>query len=72
MPNRNPMCDGSQCKCADGEVRLLPTGGGGNMIYCHSCYYHEILYRRGRNCDMGYQAFELPKWEDLKVYEVGE
>ncbi len=72
MPNRNSMCDGSHCKVVNGEVRLLPYGGGGNMIYCRACYEHEMSYRRERNRDMGYQAFELPKWEDLKVYTVGE
>ena len=72
MPNRNNMCDGSRCKLPNGEVRLLPTGGDGNMIYCRACYEHEMSYRRERNRDMGYAAFELPKWEDLKVYEVGE
>ena len=73
MPNLNSMCDGSHCKCSDGEVRLLPYGGGGNMIYCHACYLHEMSYRRQRNRDLGDpNAFQLPKWEDLEVYKVGE
>lgn len=72
MPNRNPMCDGSHCKESNGEVRILPYGGGGNIICCHACYLNEMKYRRGRNRDLGREAFELPTWEDLEVYKGGE
>jgi hypothetical protein len=56
-----------------GEVRLLPTGGDGNAILCRSCLEHEISIRRRRNAELAAQktgtSFDLPKWEDLKVYE---
>jgi hypothetical protein len=64
---KNYNCDGSGPHTS-GEVRLLPTGGGGNAILCRSCFEHEILYRRYRNESNGAE-FDLPTWASLKVYE---
>ena len=47
--------------------RVLPTGGTGNAILCHKHYTEEMAFRR--SCIAEGRAFELPKWEDLKVYE---
>ena len=43
------------------QVRLLPYGGGGNLIVCKHHYQKEIAERGDEN---------LPKWEDLKIYEA--
>ena len=69
--NHNNYCDGSRCQNPDGEVRVLPTGGGGNVILCRACFHHEINWRRDRNRDLSREAaFELPEWESLEVYRV--
>lgn len=70
---KNPNCDNDKCKSAIGEVRVLPIGGDSNAILCHACYAHEMAFRAERNIELGkaYQ-FDLPKWEDLKVYDCGE
>lgn len=49
-----------------GEVRLLPIGGGGNVIVCRSHYLHEIQFRLKRIADG--VPFDLPEWESLTVY----
>jgi hypothetical protein len=56
-------CDGSGPHTG-GEVRVLPYGGGGNLILCYSCYRKEIRYR------MSFVAreFDLPGWKDLEIY----
>ena len=67
----NPNCDGAHCRSARGEVRLLPTGGDGNAILCRACFDHELAYRIDRNLELsGENAFRIPTWDSLKVYEV--
>ncbi len=63
VPEDNNDCNGAGPHKA-GEVRLLPTGGGGNDILCRACFDSEMRYRR----DAGITV-NLPKWETLKVYE---
>lgn len=64
-------CDGSGPH-ALGTVKVLPTGGDGNMILCRSCWLAEIRYRKERNRDLGdFAKFDLPTWESGKVYETG-
>ena len=66
----NPNCDGDHCTTNAGEVRLLPTGGGGNAILCADCYAHELAWRRERNKELGEDAqFDLPPWITLSVYD---
>lgn len=66
---QNNMCDGSRCRSNVGEVRILSTGGSGNVIVCRACFDHEIAFRRERNKELSSDAaFDLPRWEDLKVY----
>jgi hypothetical protein len=71
--NLNPMCDGEHCFQREGEVRLLPYGGSGNLILCSSCFRHEMAWRLKRNRELSADCqFELPSWESLKVYANAE
>src|SRR5215510_726538 len=63
----NPNCDGDHCTHSKGEVRVLPYGGGGNLILCQACYEHEINWRKERNREVA-SPFGLPTWESLRVY----
>lgn len=66
----NPNCDGGHCRSETGEVRLLPLGGGANLILCRTCHEHELSYRRERNRELASNVrFDLPDWEDLEVYK---
>lgn len=68
----NPQCDGGHCRTATGKVRVLPLGGGANLILCRVCFEHEISWRRERNRALGTAAqFALPAWEALDVYDPG-
>lgn len=72
----NPNCDGAGPDapygvCKGGEVRRVPIGGDGAVILCRRCFRAEIVWRKERNKELGeYAQFDLPKWEDLEVYEV--
>jgi hypothetical protein len=71
IATKNPNCDNDKCRASLGEVRLLPTGGGGNAILCYACYEHEMRYRRSRNMDLAVrEPFDTPPWESLKVYDA--
>jgi len=65
----NANCDKTECTEFNPEVRLLPYGGGGNMIVCQSCYEHEMEYRKERNAETKENRFKLSEWDDLKVYD---
>jgi hypothetical protein len=66
--SNNVDCNGDKCSpYSSKQVRILPTGGGSNAILCKSCYINEIEFRKYR-INQGVD-YELPKWEDLKVYE---
>jgi hypothetical protein len=70
----NPDCDGSGGSDGErhtlGQVRVLPTGGGGNAILCRRCFEHEIGFRRERNKELDKGCrFDLPTWDALKVYD---
>jgi hypothetical protein len=49
------------------QVRLLPTGGGGNAILCRACFRREMAYRYDRNREVK-GSFDIPVWDSLKVY----
>lgn len=67
----NPNCDGAKCVFQHGQVRKLPTGGSSNAILCRACFERELVWRRERNRELEKSAqFDLPKWEELEVYEV--
>lgn len=68
---KNWNCDNDKCKDPNGEVRILPIGGDGNLILCRVCYEHEMAFRKDRNRQLASQnQFDLPAWEDLSVYET--
>ncbi len=67
MKTHNNNCDGDHCRSETGDVRVLPYGGGGNLILCRACYEHEMAFRRERNLAV-WSPFELPAWDSLKVY----
>ena len=62
----NVNCDGSGPHAA-GTMRLMPTGGGGNLILCRACWQRELEYRRERNCVVA-SPFTLPTWEEGEIY----
>lgn len=55
----NPNCDGGRCISDNGEVRVLPTGGGGNLLLCRQCFEHE---KRAMD--------RLDNWDNLKPYQA--
>jgi len=65
--NNNPNCDGNHCRQANGEVRVLPSGGDSNLILCLECFCHEMDWRKERNRE---RAFRIPTWNSLKVYDA--
>lgn len=68
---KNPNCDNDKCTEANGETRVLPTGGDSNAILCFACYLHEMRFRRERNRDLAKEnQFALPAWRDLKIYSA--
>lgn len=52
------------------ELRLLPYGGGGNILVGHESYLKEIAFRKERI--RAGAEFDLPKWEDLTIYAAKE
>ena len=49
------------------KVRLLPTGGGGNIYVCHRHYVAELRYRRVMEHEHGGE-WEYPSWNSLTPY----
>lgn len=66
MYHHNPNCDGSHCRCATGEVRLYPLGGGANLILCLACWAHENRYRYER----GKETRNMETWPQLNWFEA--
>ena len=65
-------CDGSGPHSL-GEVRLMPTGGDGNLILCLRCWMRENSYRIERNRELGdFAKFSIVEWQNAIVYKVGE
>jgi hypothetical protein len=70
MQNNN--CDGNGPHVS-GEVRMLPTGGGGNAILCRACFRREMAYRFDRNLTLGLsEKFAIPDWSSLEIYGLEE
>jgi len=70
-PAEQNNCSGSGPH-ALGQVRVMPTGGDGNLILGRRCWEHELAYRRDRNRDLGeFARFDLPAWTMAKVYGEG-
>ena len=71
-PKQNPNCDHNRCTSPNGEVRLFPIGGGGNMILCRACYRIEFVYLIERIANESIEPFEIPMWSELKKYTIDE
>jgi hypothetical protein len=71
MPNMNPMCDGGNCRAPEGEVRLYPLGGGGNLILCHACWASENRYRYLKGVEYG-RPEDWPQLDWAKAVVYGE
>jgi len=51
------------------ECRILPVGGGGNIICGIMSYCKEIAFRKVRNDDLAECLhFDLPSWRSLEIY----
>lgn len=51
------------------EARVLPTGGGSNIICGRRGYEKEMKFRREENKRLTESArYDLPTWESLPVY----
>lgn len=73
MTIHNPNCDGLRCALSTGQTRVLPLDrlmNGAHLIVCFSCFMHEISNRKARAMVLGNLSdFDIPKWEDLQIYE---
>lgn len=55
------------------EARILPTGGGGNMILCHHHFRVEMRFREQRNLEADEpNLYRIERWERLRVYDPTE
>lgn len=55
------------------ETRLLPLGGGANIICSRRGFDREIAFRKKRNSSRVNPVatpFLFPAWEDLEVYQT--
>lgn len=48
------------------EIRVLPYGGGGNILCGRQSYEQEMAFRRERI--RAGVPFDLPTWDSLRVY----
>lgn len=71
MPNMNPNCSGSNCRAADGEVRVYPIGGGANLILCHDCFAHENAFNRERGRSSNPDWFPAVAWATAEHFPEG-
>lgn len=62
-------CDGAGPHNGPDEVRLLPLGGGANLILCRACFAHENEYRARRGRETGApENWPVVEWGAAKVY----
>jgi hypothetical protein len=67
-PAEQCNCDGSGPHSA-GEVRLMPTGGDGNLILCRQCWFRENTFRLDRNRELAnFAKFQIIEWQNAEVY----
>jgi hypothetical protein len=67
--HKNNNCDGGRCTSPNGEVRVYPLGGGGNLILCQSCWAHENKYRFERGKETGEPSnFPQQDWYRAEIY----
>lgn len=66
----NPNCDGAGPH-NEGEVRLYPIGGGGNLILCHTCWANENKFNYNRGRETGEPGnFPQHNWFEAKIYPI--
>jgi hypothetical protein len=71
MNEKNYNCDGSHCRQPDGQVRVYPTGAGGNLILCMACFAHENRYRYERAFETRRpEDFPQVDWATAEIYNV--
>ena len=69
----NPMCDGTHCKMEDGEVKLYPVGGGGNLILCVVCWANENRHNFNRGQEQSNpEDWPQHNWFHAETYESNE
>jgi len=69
IDRKNWNCQGADCLEPDGEIRLIPCGGGGDLILCHECYMKEMLWRHERNKSLPVEnKYPIPRWSNLEVW----
>lgn len=57
---------GYECR----ELRVLPLNGNGNILVSPQGLERELKHRRMINKDLAESCkWDLPKWEDLRVYD---
>lgn len=61
---KDTMTDDFGHECT--EVRILPAGGGGNILCGRRGYEREMAFRRERL--RAGVPFDLPTWETLEIY----
>lgn len=66
---KNVNCDNDKCLSFTGQVRVLPIGGGSNLIVCQHCFNHEMNYRKELNKGRRiFTQFDIVRWKDLEIY----
>lgn len=68
-------CDGAGPHTISGpnETRVLPLGGGANLILCRACFARENRYRVERGRETGApENWPTVEWSDAKVYATEE
>lgn len=67
MKTQNPECCGSHCIRTNGEVRVYPLGGGGNLFLCRQCWSHENSFRADQRKRYRPQDWPHVEWITARV-----
>jgi len=62
MKIQNNYCCGSHCRDPNSEVRVMPIGGGGNLILCRECWDYENRWRKST-------SRVAHEWYQAEVYD---
>jgi hypothetical protein len=68
VTSKNWNCDGAHCTDPQGQTRVYPLGGGGNLILCRACFAHENEYRRRRCVAAKAPLWPTVDWSDARPY----
>lgn len=62
-------CDGSGPHNGPDEVRVMPLGGGANLILCRACFNRENRYRIARGHETkAPENWPTVEWDAARVY----